>query len=168
MHFWLARYIERAENLARILDADDTFARDSKGGQNWFSIVRLYAGEGRFFDAHTPGLSGNRPAIRCHIFGEPDLHRQHGPVGARERARSAADYFDRDVGAAERVSQLGREDVCGGHSAGTTCGLFSRIKEACQTHTGVTEGTFHRDQGWYDYQVGRLSNARIKPPVCST
>ena len=29
------------------------------------------------------------------------------------------------------------------------------IKEACQTHTGITEGTFFRDQGWYFYQIGR-------------
>ena len=29
--FWLARYVERAENLARILDVQETFARDSDG-----------------------------------------------------------------------------------------------------------------------------------------
>jgi uncharacterized alpha-E superfamily protein len=34
-------------------------------------------------------------------------------------------------------------------------GLFATIKEACQTHTGITEGTFFRDQGWYFYQLGR-------------
>ena len=33
--FWLARYVERAENLARILDVNETFSRDSRGGQNW-------------------------------------------------------------------------------------------------------------------------------------
>ena len=30
------------------------------------------------------------------------------------------------------------------------------IKEACQTHTGITEGTFFRDQGWHFYEMGRL------------
>ena len=33
--------------------------------------------------------------------------------------------------------------------------LFAMIKEACQTHTGITEGTFFRDQGLYFYQIGR-------------
>ena len=33
--------------------------------------------------------------------------------------------------------------------------LCTAIKEACQTHTGITEGTFFRDQGWYFYQLGR-------------
>jgi uncharacterized alpha-E superfamily protein len=32
------------------------------------------------------------------------------------------------------------------------CGF---IKEACQAHTGITEGTFYRDAGWYFYQMGR-------------
>jgi uncharacterized alpha-E superfamily protein len=29
------------------------------------------------------------------------------------------------------------------------------IKEACQTHAGITEGTFYRDQGWYFYHAGK-------------
>ena len=33
--------------------------------------------------------------------------------------------------------------------------LFTSIKANCQTHTGITEGTFFRDQGWYFYQLGR-------------
>jgi len=38
---------------------------------------------------------------------------------------------------------------------GRLAALFATIKEACQTHTGITEGTFFRDQGWYFYQIGR-------------
>ena len=47
--FWLARYVERVENLARILDVNETFSRDSHGGQNWRSIVQLNSDEERFF-----------------------------------------------------------------------------------------------------------------------
>jgi uncharacterized alpha-E superfamily protein len=38
---------------------------------------------------------------------------------------------------------------------GRLAALFGEIKEACQTHTGITDGTFFRDQGWYFYQLGR-------------
>ncbi len=34
--------------------------------------------------------------------------------------------------------------------------LCARIKEGVQAHTGITEGTFFRDQGWFFYQLGRL------------
>ena len=33
--------------------------------------------------------------------------------------------------------------------------LCARIKERVQAHTGITEGTFFRDQGWFFYQLGR-------------
>ena len=33
--------------------------------------------------------------------------------------------------------------------------LCRRIKEGVQAHTGITEGTFFRDQGWHFYELGR-------------
>jgi len=50
-----------------------------------------------------------------------------------------------------RLAALSEEDLMPGRLAA----LFGTIKEACQTHTGITEGTFFRDQGWYFYQLGR-------------
>ena len=57
--FWLARYVERAENLARILDVNETFSRDSHGGQNWRSIVQLNSDEERFFATHGAATTAN-------------------------------------------------------------------------------------------------------------
>ena len=34
--------------------------------------------------------------------------------------------------------------------------LCRLLKEGVQTHTGITEGTLFRDQGWFFYQLGRL------------
>jgi uncharacterized alpha-E superfamily protein len=34
--------------------------------------------------------------------------------------------------------------------------LCRHIKEGVQAHTGITEGTFARDQGWHFYTLGRL------------
>jgi uncharacterized alpha-E superfamily protein len=47
--FWMARYMERAENIARLLDVHETFARDSRGATNWLAIVQLNADEKPFF-----------------------------------------------------------------------------------------------------------------------
>ena len=33
--------------------------------------------------------------------------------------------------------------------------LCAMIKENCQTHAGITEGTFYRDEGWYFYEIGK-------------
>src|SRR6266576_4894326 len=50
--FWLARSVERAENLARILEVNETFSRDRSGGHNWLSILQLNVDEERFFRQH--------------------------------------------------------------------------------------------------------------------
>ena len=47
--FWMARYMERTENLARILDVNESFARDKLGEQEWLPIVNLHADEESFF-----------------------------------------------------------------------------------------------------------------------
>jgi uncharacterized alpha-E superfamily protein len=57
--FWLARQVERAENLARVLDVNETHARDRRGAHDWLSIVRLYADEAAFFDKHETASADN-------------------------------------------------------------------------------------------------------------
>ena len=51
--FWMARYMERAENLARTIDVNETFAQNSEGVNEWLPIVHLYADADRFFAIHS-------------------------------------------------------------------------------------------------------------------
>ena len=51
-----------------------------------------------------------------------------------------------------RLSALEPEELAPGTGAASSS---AAMKEACQTHTGITDGTFYRDQGWYFYQMGR-------------
>ena len=44
----MGRYMERAENLARILDVNETFARDSSEEEVWLPILRLHSEEETF------------------------------------------------------------------------------------------------------------------------
>src|SRR4051794_8357421 len=67
--FWLARYVERAENLARILDINATFARDQRGGQDWLPVLQLNADAERFVADH-PDLTAE--AVLCFYITERD------------------------------------------------------------------------------------------------
>ena len=49
---WLARYMERIENLARLLDVTKTFAGDAEGGRNWLSLLRINGDQAAFFAKH--------------------------------------------------------------------------------------------------------------------
>ena len=48
--FWLARYLERAESMARILEAHVAFNRGRAIDAPWAWILALYADEAQFFE----------------------------------------------------------------------------------------------------------------------
>jgi uncharacterized alpha-E superfamily protein len=49
------------------------------------------------------------------------------------------------------LAALGPDDL----SPAQLSRLCATIKEDCQLHTGIVEGTYYRDQGWYFYQIGK-------------
>ena len=153
--FWLARYVERVENLARILDVNETFSRDSHGGQNWRSIVQLNSDEERFFAAHPAATAQN--VVRFYVIDAANPTSIISAIRyARENARTLRPLISTEMWVQlnvfhNRLAGLSEADLMPGRLAA----LFGTIKEACQTHAGITEGTFFRDQGWYFYQLGR-------------
>lgn len=153
--YWMARYVERADNLARIIDVHETFTRDRTGQQNWMPVVQLYADEDRFLDAH-PGAT---PARVIHFYvldGTNPSSIASSVRMARENARTMRPLISTEMWTQlnvfyNRIRELSPADV----TVANLPRLCSMVKEACQTHTGITEGTFYRDQGWYFYQLGR-------------
>ncbi|MEO9188979.1 MAG: alpha-E domain-containing protein [Acetobacteraceae bacterium] len=153
--FWLARYVERAENLARILDVNETFTRDARGDQNWESIVHLHADEEEFHRRH--GEASAEAVLRFYVTDATNPSSIVSAIrNARENARALRPLISTEMWVQlnvfqNRLNAIEEPDL----APGRLTDLFSAIKEACQTHTGITEGTFYRDQGWYFYQLGR-------------
>ena len=153
--FWLARFVERAEDLARILDVNETFSRDARGSQNWLSIVQLHADEKRFFEKHP--IATADAVIRFYVT---DMENPTSIISAiraaRENARTLRPLISTEMWVHlnvfyNRLKAIDKTEL----APGSMTRLLSWIKESCQTHTGITEGTFFRDQGWYFYQLGR-------------
>ena len=153
--FWMARYIERAENMARILDVNETFSRDSRGGQNWNSIIELYDDHEAFFKSHDEATA--QAVIQFYLLDDEHPGSIRASVRmARENARSLRPWISTEMWVHlnvfyNRLRALGPDDISQPRLA-RLCGI---IKEACQTHTGITEGTFYRDESWYFYRLGR-------------
>jgi uncharacterized alpha-E superfamily protein len=153
--FWLARYVERAENLARILDVNETFSRDSRGAQNWRSIIQLNADDDRFFAGGREVSARN--VLRFFVIDADNPTSIVSAIRAeRENTRTLRPLISTEMWVQlnvfyNRLIALGPADL----TPGRLSALFATIKEACQTHTGITDGTFFRDQGWYFYQLGR-------------
>lgn len=153
--YWLARYVERAENLARILDVNETFSRDSRGWQNWQSILELFRDEDRFFEEHEEADADS--VIYFYTLDQRNPSSILSAVNlARSNARTLRPLISTEMWIqlnmlSNRLKSMQREDL----SEPRLTRFCNLVKEACQTHTGITEGTFYRDEGWFFYQIGR-------------
>ncbi|WP_119678608.1 alpha-E domain-containing protein [Indioceanicola profundi] len=153
--FWLARYMERAENLARILDVHETFSRDSHGSKNWLPIVELNADRERFFQCYTNASAEN--VVKFYVLDAENPTSIIAAIrAARENARQLRPLISTEMWTQinvfyGRLQTLTVTDIAR-HNLPKLC---NGIKEACQAHMGITEGTFFRDQGWHFYVMGK-------------
>ena len=153
--FWIARYLERIENLARILDVNETFARDGDGAQEWLPVVQLYSDEEGFFETNNEAtadavlyfyiLDRNNPGSITSLLRN-----------ARENAREIRHLISTEMWLQintfyNRISSLSPRQF----TLTRLSGLCSTIKLDCQLHTGIVEGTLYRDQLWQFYQLGQ-------------
>jgi uncharacterized alpha-E superfamily protein len=154
--FWMARYLERVENLARLVDVTQTFESPGHEAESWLAMIRINADEEQFAKAGLPPTADN--VKRFYLL---DRSNPTGIPNSLEAARTNARTL-RPLISTEMWMQMNvfhrdmlsiQEDELQGDRLSRLC---SRIKEGIQAHTGITEGTFFRDQGWDFYQLGRL------------
>jgi uncharacterized alpha-E superfamily protein len=152
---WLARYIERIENMARLLDVTRTFASGAGDEANWLAILRINGDVENFSKKYDQVNSGTVTHFYLLDRDNPtsipsSLH------WARENARTL-----RALVSTEMWQQMNRfyQQVLALTPADIRDTNLSRLcnflKEACQTHTGIVEGTSYRDQSWCFYTIGR-------------
>ncbi len=152
---WLARYMERIENLARIVDVTETFTRTSQAENGWRSILQINADE--------EGYRATRPEADMQGVAEFYVLDNANPNSiaslismSRENARTLRPLISTEMWTHINVfhnwvRQLGAADI----RSSRLSALCARLKQECQTHNGIIEGTFYRDQGWYFYMIGK-------------
>ncbi len=106
--YWMARYIERAENIARILDVNLQLLLDfrharakSRSRDHWLPIVQMHRRRGTLL-AHARAAHGGF-GHRVHGVpgSESQLHRLIRLPGAGKRPHGARPNHDRDLGGIE-------------------------------------------------------------------
>ncbi|WP_245624532.1 alpha-E domain-containing protein [Belnapia moabensis] len=153
--FWLARYVERAENLARILDVNSTFSRDLRGARDWLPVLQINSDQARF-EAQYPAPTAE--AVLTFYVTDRDNPTSiiSAIAAARENARTLRPVISTEMWAQMNIFYKWLSALDGTALAPSSLArLFARIKEGCQTHIGITDGTLHRDQGSYFYRLGR-------------
>ena len=104
--FWMARYIERAEDTARILDVNYHMMLEQSHQQlpPALGAADRHGGRGKAVPA---ALQRGQRADRLRVSGVPrrqsQLHRAVHRQGARERAHHSRPHLARDVGGHQRA-----------------------------------------------------------------
>jgi uncharacterized alpha-E superfamily protein len=153
--FWLARYVERAENLARLLDVQHVFAADSRDPGSWRSILMLNSDEARFLKTHDQ--VDRESVIQFYVLDQDNPTSIIAAVHmARENARALRPLISTEMWTHlnvfhRKIHALTPADLSEARLPRT----YAMIKDGCQAHTGITEGTFFRDEAWYFYSIGR-------------
>jgi uncharacterized alpha-E superfamily protein len=152
---WMARYMERIENLARVLDVTRTFARDGDDGPSWVAVVRINADEQSFFAKH--GVANADTVARFYLLDrENPSSIQTSIQFARENARTLRALISTEMWLQMNIFHahirgLGEADI----APAMLSRLCAMLRDGTQAHTGVTEGTFYRDQSWHFYAIGK-------------
>ena len=154
--FWMARYMERVENLARILDVTESFTGDDSGASNWASIVQLNADGKNFFDRHD--IADGRTVVDFYVLDRDNPTSIVSTIRmARENARTLRPLISTEMWMQINMFHGWLETLKPSDLALPKLSrLCALVKEGCKTHTGIVEGTFYRDQGWYFYRIGKL------------
>lgn len=154
--FWMARYFERAESLARILETQTSFQRGRGGSENsWMWIVALYSDHEAFAKAFPEGGSAAN-VIRfymAHLDNPGSI--QSSIRAARENARALRPMLSTDMWYQlndfyNRLLGFGPSDYTEMRLS-RTC---DAIKRGCYAQIGVAENTLYHDETWPFFRLG--------------
>jgi uncharacterized alpha-E superfamily protein len=154
--FWMARYMDRAENVARLLDVSYHMLLEESQQRyhlRWSAVIGITGTQELFTALYT---EANPASIREFLlFCEENENSVISCIRrVRENARVIRDRISREMW--ENVNSLYHEmtelphgsereihDVCG------------RVVTASHTFNGITDSTLPHDEGWHFIQAGR-------------
>jgi uncharacterized alpha-E superfamily protein len=152
----MARYMQRAENLARIIDVNETFSRNAEGESEWLPILRLHRDEELYGELY-PHVDGPH-IVRFYLIddGNPNSIRRCAYF-ARENARSIRHLISLETWVQLNVFYnwirgLTKRDL----KLAELSRLCGKIKDSCELHFGIAESTLYRDQIYLFYRLGQL------------
>jgi uncharacterized alpha-E superfamily protein len=164
--YWIGRYVERAEQTARITEATyrhtlvmgSTPEAESRRDRHWAALLAI-VGEHTAFPAGTPVNEDSVP--RHLIFSDENANSIVECIGrARDNARTMRHQVATEMWEALNrfhleVQRPGRRRAAATGAERTT--RFCRsIVDFSQLLQGITDSTMPREEGWYFLQAGKF------------
>jgi len=155
--YWLNRYVERAENVARFVDVNLNLMLDLPEGmtQQWQPLV-LTTGDLDFFRTHYGEVTPEN-VIQFLTF---DSNYPNSILSclrlARENARSIREVISSEMWEEVNGFYLMVQDASQAQRLAAMPDFFAHVKRASHRFAGVMNATMTHNEGWYFGQMGRL------------
>ena len=157
--YWMSRYVERAENVARFIDVNTWLSLDLPPGyqEQWGPLIST-TGDDKLFAKHYDEPS-KRNVIQFLAFDNRNPNSIFSTVAAaRENARLARQYITLETW--EQINrfyfaiQNGARSAARGFEPGQD--FFTDMMNASHLFLGTLHATMSHNEGWHFCRLGRL------------
>ena len=155
--YWLNRYIERAENVARFIDANYHMTLDipDSASDQWQPLINT-TGDHELF-ARLYGEATRENAIEFLVFDRNNPNSIYSCVrAARENARSVREYISSEMWEQINTFYLMINTAAKDVSMDLPHQFFVDIMSASHAFIGITDSTMNHGEGWHFGRMGRM------------
>jgi len=160
--YWMARYIERAENIARIVDVNLQLLLDLRDldeqrlAAHWLPIVQTTGDEEQFFALHKKATAAN--VTEFLVFQNENPNSIVSSIcSARENARMVRDQITVELWEElNRLYWFVRTPTARKVWKDSPSEFFQHIKAGSLHIIGLTDATLIHNEGWWFAQAGKF------------
>lgn len=156
--YWMSRYLERAENIARFIDVNIKLILDlglDEFSQQWESLI-LTSGDEKSFHKHYK-RTDEPSVIKFLSFDEKNSNSIISCVRlARENARSVRDSISSEMWEQINRFYLLVQKNSRKRNMGDLQSFFYDVKMANHLFIGIADTTMSHDEAWHFARMGRL------------
>jgi len=156
--YWAARYLERAENTARLVSVYDNLLYDLPSGMieiSWFNLIDLNSSAAEFNKRYK--VPSERNIVKFILLDESNLGSLSSSVRfVRENFRTTRDVIP--PSAWEQINELNifvSKHASNALARARRHDFVSDVIEQCQAINGLLTGTLMRDDAWDFLKLGR-------------
>jgi len=155
--YWLNRYIERAENIARFADVNFNLILDSPSGitQQWFPLVQTTGDTPYFQEKYGQPTADN--VIHFLTFDRAYSNSIISCLqSARENARSVREIISSEMWEEINSFYMMVRDAANQQNLSNLADFFAEVKMKGHLFAGVMDATMTHNEGWHFGYMGRL------------
>jgi uncharacterized alpha-E superfamily protein len=154
--YWMSRYVERAENVARVVNVNLNMMLEAGGEeQQWWPLVNTTGDHEDFKERY--GIASKENVTKFLTFDQANPNSIISCLrAARENARSVREIISSEMWLQLNTFYLMVNEASGHKRMDWLNDFYSDIKLASHLFTGITDATMSHGEAWHFSRVGRI------------